>query len=212
MFDIEYKGGNSLIISTKKTELVFDPKLSIVGLKDITVGDRVEITTEARFATDDPKSKLHIEGPGEYEIGDVSIRGVRAIRHLDASTDEPLSTMYRVEIGDVRIAVLGNIAPKLQDDQLEALGVVDLVIIPTGGNGYTLDSVSAATIVRQIDPRAVIPVHYADPNLKYEVPQDDVELFFKELTSPIESVGAKYRIKSSASVPQILTVIKIDRS
>ncbi len=33
MFEIEYKGANSVIISSKKASIVIDPKLSLVGLK-----------------------------------------------------------------------------------------------------------------------------------------------------------------------------------
>lgn len=212
MLDIEYKGGNGVIITSKKTQLLVDPKLSVVGLKDQISNGGVEIATEPRFAVNDPKAKIRIEGPGEYEIGDVAIRGVRATRHLDTTADEPLSTMYRIEIGDVRIAIVGNVAPKLTDEQLEDLGVVDVLIIPVGGNGYTLDGVSAAILTRQIDPRVVIPVHYADSGLKYEVPQDTLELFVKEIAVPVEEVGGKYKIKSAASVPQTLTLIKIARS
>lgn len=212
MFDIEYKGGNGLIITTKKTHLVIDPKLSVIGLKDLPVKEGVEIATEARFATNDSSAKLCIEGPGEYEIADVSVRGVRATRHIDTTADEPISTMYRVEIGEVRIAILGNIAPKLDENQLEEIGVVDILVVPVGGNGYTLDGVSAATIVRQVDPRVVIPVHYDDKALSYEVPQDDVEVFVKELTSPVEDCGAKYKVKSASSIPQILTIVKLSRS
>jgi L-ascorbate metabolism protein UlaG (beta-lactamase superfamily) len=212
MFDIEYKGGNGVVITTKKTQVVLDPQLSLIGLKNLNVKDAVEIATEPRFAVSDETARLIIEGPGEYEIGDVSVRGVRATRHLDTSADEPISTMYRIEIGDVRIAVLGNIAPKLSEDQLEDIGIVDIVILPVGGNGYTLDGTSAATIVRSVDPRVVIPIHYADSALTYEVPQDGLDVFTKELGAPLEEAGGKYKIKASSSIPQVLTVIKIDRS
>ncbi len=212
MFDIEYKGGNGLTITSKKTQLVIDPKLSFVGLKDLSAKDAVEIATEARFATNDPDAKLHIEGPGEYEIGDVSILGVRATRHLDTTADEQVSTMYRIEIGEVRLAVLGNIAPKLVEEQLEDIGVVDILILPVGGNGYTLDSVSAATVARQIDPRVVIPIHYADKSLVYEVPQDELDVFTKELAAPVEDAGVKYKIKAASSIPQMLTVVNITRN
>lgn len=212
MFDIEYKGGNGVVITGKKTQVVIDPKLSLLGLKDLSAKEAVELATEARFVVNDPSAKLVIEGPGEYEIGELSIKGTSATRHLDTSADEPLSTVYRLEIGDVRIAVVGNIASKLSEDQLESIGVVDIVIIPVGGNGYTLDAVDAATIIRQIDPRAVVPVHYADSGLSYEVAQDELDLFTKELAAPVESAGAKYKVKSAATVPQVLTVITIDRS
>lgn len=212
MFDIEYKGGNCITINNKKRDFIFDPKLSVVGLKDAAVKNYVSVATEERFVVADPDVALQLNGPGEYEVAEVSIRGVRATRHIDTSEDEPISTMYRVEIGDVRLAILGNIAPKLSDDQLESLGVIDILIIPVGGNGYTLDAVSAATITRQIDPRVVIPVHYADKALKYEVPQDEVDLFVKEIAATVEEVGAKYKVKSSSSIPQVLTVVKIERS
>lgn len=211
MFEIEYKGGNGVVITTKKTSLVADPKLSLVGLKDLTVKDAVEVATEARFIVEDAAARLILEGPGEYEVGDFSIRGVAAQRHIDTEQDDKVSTVYRIEIGDVRLALLGNIAPTLSEEQLEELGIVDILIVPVGGSGYTLDATSAATITRHIDPKVVIPVHYADAALDYEVPQDSVDVFAKELAAPVESV-AKYKIKSAASLPEVLTTVIVERS
>lgn len=212
MFDIEYKGGNTVVISTKKATLVADPKTSLVGLKDTLVKDAIEVATEARFALNDESARLRIEGPGEYEISDFSIRGVSATRHLDTEADEPISTMYRIEIGDVRLGLIGNIAPKLSEDQQEVLGILDILILPVGGSGYTLDATSAAAIVRQIDPKVVIPVHYADDGLRYEVPQDALETFTKELAAPVEDGSSKYKVKAAATIPQVLTVVTLARS
>ena len=212
MFDIEYKGGNSIIISTKKTTAVIDPKLSVVGLKDLKTKDAVEIATEARFSVGGEEARLAIEGPGDYEIGDFSIHGIPAIRHLDTEATEPLSTMYRIEVGDIRIALIGNIAPKLSEDQQEEIGLVDILVLPVGGGGYTLDATSAAAIVRQIDPKMVIPVHYADREVTYEVPQDTLETFTQELAAPVEAGVTKLKVKSASSIPQVLTVIPVTRS
>jgi L-ascorbate metabolism protein UlaG (beta-lactamase superfamily) len=211
MFDIEYKGGNGVIISTKKLNAVIDPKLSLVGLKDLSVKDALEIATEARFATGGRDMQLAIEGPGDYELGPFSIKGVPAIRHLDTSADEKVATIYRIEVGDTRIALVGNISPKLDEDQLEGLGLVDILILPVGGGGYTLDATSAAGVVRQVDPKVIIPVHYADDGLKYEVPQDTLETFVKELGAPVETM-AKYKVKSAATLPLTLTIVEITRS
>lgn len=211
MFEIEYKGGNGVVITTKKTTVVIDPKISVVGLKDISVKDAVEITTEPQFIIEGDTVRLLIEGPGDYEIGDFSIHGISATRHIDSEQDEKIGTIYRIEVDDVRIALLGNVAAKLTDEQLESLGVVDLMIVPVGGGGYTLDAVSATTLVRLIDPKAVIPVHYADSALKYEVPQDELGLFTKELGAPVETVS-KYKVKNSTALPVVLTVVEITRS
>ena len=211
MLDIEYKGGNTVIIATKKTTLAVDPKLSLLGLKDAKTKDAVELATEERFAINSPEARLIIDQPGEYEVGDYTIRGIAATRHIDTPESEQLSTVYRIECGDIRIAVIGNIAPELTDAQLEALGVIDIVIIPVGGYGYTLDATSAAAIIRKIEPRVVVPVHYADSALQYEVPQDTVEVFEKELGAPVEQ-KPKLKIKAASNLPEVLTVCELARS
>lgn len=212
MFDIEYKGANAVIFTTKKTRVVFDPRLSLLGGKDIAINGDVEVTTEERFVVENATPKIVFHGPGEYEVGDVAILGIPAKRHIDTDADGLQSTIYRVQVGDVKTVVIGNVAPKLSDEQLETLGMVDMVVIPVGGNGYTLDATDAATMVRQIGPRAVIPVHYADDSLRYEVPQEDIERFVKELGVGVIEAGTKQKIKNDSSIPDQLTVIKIAKS
>lgn len=211
MFDIEYKGGNTVVFTTKKTTLVADPKTSVVGLKDVVVKEAVEVATEPRFALSNKDAKLAIEGPGDYEIGDFSLHGTSATRHIDTDDTEKTGTIYRIEVGEVRIALLGNVAPKLSEDQLEEIGVVDMLVIPVGGGGYTLDASSAAAITRQIDPKVVIPVHYEDGMVKYEVPQDTLETFTSELGAPLETVS-KYKVKAASSLPPVLTIVEVSRS
>jgi len=211
MFEVEYKGANCIVVSSKKASIVIDPKLSLVGLKDAPVKEAIELATEARFAVKSDDAKLLIEGPGEYGIADFDIRGVAAQRHLDTETDPKASTIYRIETPELRLAVVGNIYEKLDETQLEAIGVVDILAIPVGGNGYTLDPTGAATIVRQIEPKIVIPVHYADGALKYEVPQGDLEPFITELGAPVEETS-KLKLKNSSALPAVLTVFKLTRN
>jgi len=211
MFEIEYKGGNTVLISTKKAVIVADPKLSVVGLKDIAIKDAIELATESRFALNSQDAKLLIEGPGEYGVAEFDIHGIAAQRHLDSADQEKLATIYRIEVGDVRIGLLGNVYESLGEDQLEALGVIDILIIPIGGNGYTLDATGAAGLVHKIDPKIVIPVHYADSGLSYEVPQDSLSTFVGELGAPVETVS-KYKRKGITSVPSSLTIIELTRS
>lgn len=212
MFEIEYKGANCVVISTKKTKLITDPKLSIVGLNDMPTIEAIELATEERFATNNSESSLVIDGPGEYGIGCFHIAGFPARRNLDSDKDPLLSTIYRVEVMDSRIGVVGNIYEELSDDQLEELGVIDILIIPVGGNGYTLDAKGAAELVKQISPKIVIPVHYADASVKYEVPQSSLQLFIDELDVPVEKMS-KYKSKQTTN-PETssLTLVELIRS
>jgi L-ascorbate metabolism protein UlaG (beta-lactamase superfamily) len=211
MFEVEYKGANCVSISTKKGTIVVDPKLSLVGLKDASVKDSIELSTEARFALNADTARLNIEGPGEYGIADFDIHGIAAQRHLDSAADPKATTIYRIEAGEVRVALLGNIYEKITEAQLEEIGLIDVLILPVGGNGYTLDATGAASLTRQIDPKIVLPIHYADPALKYEVQQDSLDVFLKELGAPVEE-APKLKFKQGAALPEALTIYKLARS
>ena len=80
--------------------------------------------------------------------------------HDDAEGSKRGKTLlFLLEAEDLRLAHLGDLGRLLDADQLEALGQVDILLIPTGGF-YTLDAAGALEVVRQLDPRIVIPMHY----------------------------------------------------
>ena len=128
MFEIEYKGANTVNVNTKQGTVVVDPKLSLVGLKDAKISDAIVLLSEERFKPDNTSSaRLVIDSPGEFGVASFDIKGIAARRHLDSEADPLQSTMYRIEVGGVRIAVLGNIANDLSEEQYEEIGVVDVV-------------------------------------------------------------------------------------
>lgn len=211
MFELEYKGGNSVLITTKKIKLWIDPNRELVGLKNGKLADVVQLATEDRFLVTDADTTLQLEGPGEYEVGDVSIQGFSMQRHIDTPDDVKRTTMYRLSIHDMHVAVLGNIAPELTESHLESIGIVDVLVIPVGGGGYTLDATSATAMVRKIEPKIIIPIHYAESGVSYEVPQDTVDTFIKELGLPVEQ-KPKLKIKSASDLPATITVYQLERS
>lgn len=206
--DIEYKGANCVVISTKNDTVVVDPKLSLVGLKDISIKNGVVVATQLDFVVPGEEA-LPVDGPGEYETKGVAIKGVAAERLIDHDKSKQ-ATMYRLEIGDVAIAIIGHVATPLTEAQLEDLGVVDIAIVPVGGSGYTLDGHQAVGVIKELNPKVVIPTHYADKAINYEVPQMELEEFLKELSAEHE-VTPKYKIKNGV-LPETLTVVEITRT
>jgi L-ascorbate metabolism protein UlaG (beta-lactamase superfamily) len=149
--------------------------LSKLGLKKVTTSQDIVVVTGQEKPKDE--GAFLINGPGEYEISEVSIRGIAAKSHIE---EKGLGvTMYSIKIDDFSIGILGHINSDLSDSQLEELGVIDVLVVPIGGHGYTLDAEEAASVIRKIEPKIIIPTHYADEGLKYEVPQADVEEFLK---------------------------------
>lgn len=192
--ELEYYGGNCLKITAKKATIVVDDNLSALGSRSIIKPQDIALYTNGNIEQS-RETQFVIDMPGEYEISDVSIIGVSARAHID----EPgvrSATIYRLTINDIRIAMVGHIYPELTDDELETIGTVDVLVIPVGGNGFTLDGLGALKIIKKMEPSIIIPTNYADKALKYEVPATDLETALKSLSmEPAETVD-KLKIKS----------------
>lgn len=210
MLEMEYKGGNSVLITTKTKQLLIDPNVELVGLKRGKYKDVVEIATENRLLSSG-SDDLQLEGPGEYEVGPFAIKGIAAQRHIDSENDVKTSTLYHVEVEDFRIGIIGNVDKTLTEEQLETIGIVDILVIPVGGGGYTLDGKDAAAMVAKVEPKIVIPVHFKDSAIKYEVPQDDSSSFIATLGAPVER-EAKLKLKAPSALPPTLTVFILNQS
>jgi L-ascorbate metabolism protein UlaG (beta-lactamase superfamily) len=194
--DIEYKGGNCVVLTVKKNTIVVDPKLSDLKLKDQGANAGVQLLTQPQFEAPHGENTLVINGPGEYEFANMSIRGVAAQAHMDTPEDGKKATMYSITAEDISVVVAGHVHPDISEDQLEELGVVDVLIVPVGGGGYTLDATGAVELIRRIDPKIVIPTHYADDGTTYPVPQSGLEVFNKELGAALEEPTNKLKLKA----------------
>jgi len=120
-----------------------------------------------------------IAGPGEYEVGGVLISGVRTYHDAHSGVELGKNTAYLIEIDGVRICHLGDIGHVPTQDQIEELSGADILLIPVGGH-TTIDAAAAAKTVSLLEPRVVVPMHYATPALK-ERRLDGIERFLKEL-------------------------------
>ncbi len=206
--ELQFYGANCVRIVTKKATIVIDDNLSGLGLKPVVKpGDMLLSTVKAN--TTATEAKLVVDEPGEYEALNVALQGVAARAHMDEEGTLN-ATMFRIDTEDIRIAIVGHIYPDLTEEQLEALGTVDVLIVPVGGGGYTLDSVGALKVIKAIEPKIVIPTHYADKAVNYEVPQQSLDEALKGLAmEPVETT-AKLKLKST-DLPEMTQLIVLER-
>jgi L-ascorbate metabolism protein UlaG (beta-lactamase superfamily) len=191
--DIQFYGANCVVLSTPGTRVVVDDNLTELGGKSVMkTGDIVLFTGPSSAVK--VESKLTIAGPGEYEASDFSIHGIPVRSHMDEDKQRS-ATMYKVTAKDVTVLVLGHIYPDLSDTELETIGMIDALITPVGGNGYTLDPIGALGIIKKIEPKIVIPTHYADASLNFPVPQQSLDDALKGLAMEVTQTTAKLRVK-----------------
>lgn len=103
-----------------------------------------------------------ISGPGEYEVGGVLISGVRTFHDKKKGEELGRNTVYVIHIDDVVFCHLGDLGHELTTQQLDDIGSVDVLFVPVGG-GETIGPAEAVSVISQIEPRIVVPMHYAVP-------------------------------------------------
>ena len=205
--DLQYHGANAISLSYKGTRIVIDDNLSELGGKNITKPEDIALFTAKHEPVD---ARLVFDRPGEYEVSEISVNGIAARAHMDE--DKAMTaTMFKLMAGELSVLITGHIYPNLTDEQLEDIGPVDILIVPVGGNGYTLDPLGAIKIIKDIEPKIVIPTHYADKTINYPVPQQDLTNALKELGMEPKETVTKLKLKPAdlSDVTQLIVLEKV---
>lgn len=119
-----------------------------------------------------------IAGPGEYEIKNIFVTGIAAHHDGEGGKSRGKVTIYVIEMEDLVVCHLGDLGHVLAQEQIEAIGHVDVLLIPVGG-GNSLTAAQAAEVIGVLEPRAVIPMHYQTPGLTTAL--DPLSRFIKEM-------------------------------
>ena len=118
-----------------------------------------------------------LSGPGEYEMSGIYVTGLMT---PTASGDSPgeRNTAYLFDMENLRLCHLGDVKAALTTRQVEELTPVDILFMPAGGT-CTIEISQAVEIIRRLEPRVVIPMHYSVPGLNVEL--NGLEAFLKEM-------------------------------
>ena len=121
-----------------------------------------------------------ITGPGEFEIGGVFITGVQTdgAGSGKKAKDQVRNTLYVFDYDGLTVAHLGDLKQVPTQAEVEAMGNVNVALVPVGGGGG-LSAAKAAEVVSMLEPNIVVPMHYSTPDAK--VPLDTLNKFLKEM-------------------------------
>lgn len=192
--DIQFHGGNCITLATKQARITVDDNLIDLGAKPASKPEDIALFTGPHG---DPASmpKIMIDQPGEYEVSGVFIYAIPARAHIDEDKQKT-ATMYKLVIDDFKVLVTGHVYPELSDAQLERIGMIDVMLVPVGGNGYTLDSIGALKLIKKVEPKLVIPTHYDEEGLSFPVPQQTLEQALKGLAMEPKETVTKLKLKA----------------
>ena len=150
------------------------------------------------------KGRTHVlTGPGEFEIGGVFITAVQTNGSHKNSPDEPRNTLYVFDYDGITIAHLGDVQKIPNQLEIEALGNVNVVLVPVGGGGG-LSAAKAVEVVSLLEPGIVIPMHYNTPDSSLKLAP--VGKFLKEMglgeIEPVPSLKV-----TQSSIPEETRVV-----
>ncbi len=129
-----------------------------------------------------------LDGPGEYEVKEVLVTGVRTYRDDAKGATSGKQVAFVIEVEGLHTIHLGEIGHLLSEEKLADIGSVDIACVPLGGS---LSPSHAAAVVAQLDPRIVVPMAVCDD----DACQEALKRFFHEMgaepaTQPKLSVTA----------------------
>ncbi|SHH07238.1 L-ascorbate metabolism protein UlaG, beta-lactamase superfamily [Thermosyntropha lipolytica DSM 11003] len=167
---ITWLGHASFIIETGGKKIITDPFEEKVGYP-LYAGE-VDIATVSHDHYDhnavhllkgDP---LVVKGRGVFELAGIKITGYPSYHDKRKGEERGENTVYKIESEELSILHLGDLGHILDDRMVEEIGRVDILLIPVGGV-YTINAEEAFALAQKINPRIIIPMHFATPALTF---------------------------------------------
>lgn len=149
-----------------------------------------------------------IRGPGEFEIGGVFITGVQTDGAASGKKNKQQvrNTLYVLDYDGLTVAHLGDLRQVPSQTEIEALGTINVALVPVGGGGG-LNAAKAAEVISLLEPNIVIPMHYATPDAR--LPLDSLNKFLKEMGLGKPETQANLKVTRS-SLPEETHVVVLD--
>lgn len=204
--DITWYGHSCFRITERgAVSIVTDPYADSIGLPALKM--KAEVVT---ISIDDPGHNhvgmirgepFVVAGPGEYELGDVFISGI-PMHHINGETSR-WNVSYLLQYGNLTVLHLGDLAHVPNQSTIEALGEVNVALVPVGG-GDSLKAAQAADVIALIEPHYIVPMHYELPGLKTKLDPVDKFLQAMGVSKPVEDEVLRISATSLPEQPQVV--------
>ena len=208
--DISWLGHSCFRIRGSQATVITDPYSPSLGYslgkptaRIVTVSHQHSGHSYVQGIGGEPRSVIR---PGEYEISGVLIIGIATFHDADRGRKAGKNTVYLMEVDEISVCHLGDLGHVLTAEQVEEIGNVDVLLLPVGGVS-TINAPMAAEVVRQLEPKVVVPMHYKTSALSWEL--EPVGKFLKEMG--VKEINSQPKLSlTKSSLPISTQVFLLD--
>lgn len=199
MAEIVWLGHACFRLKSRDATIITDPYDKSLGLGN--PGQKADIVTISHAhphhnavsaVKGDP---MVMNGPGEFEVRGVFITGVWSFADNQDGKERGRNTIFLFRVDDLVVCHLGSLGHTLSSQQLDALGDVQVLLVPVGGSNASLTASKASEVISQIEPKIVIPMHYSIGRESLEM--DSLDKFTKEMGLKDVVAQDKFSMKAS---------------
>ncbi len=149
-----------------------------------------------------------IDAPGEYSAKGIAALGFPTFQDDKEGALRGQNTIYIFESEDIHVAFLGALGHDLSPETLDKLNGVDILFLPVGGAG-ALDAKLASELVRKIEPKLVIPMHYKIAGLT--LPLETEKAFCDAIGNCPKETLPRLNIKKKEMEGKQLEIVLLER-
>jgi L-ascorbate metabolism protein UlaG (beta-lactamase superfamily) len=149
---------------------------------------------------------------GEYEVGGISVFGVKSFHDEKKGEERGVNSIFTIAIDGIRVCHLGDLGHELTEEQVNDIGIIDVLLVPVGGT-FTINSKLAVAVTRALEPSFVIPMHYNTPD---HDPKNFGELqtvadFLKEFGADSVTTVEKLKLEGDR-LPEEIEVVVLEKT
>jgi L-ascorbate metabolism protein UlaG (beta-lactamase superfamily) len=201
-----------LITSDSGLRIITDPYAAGGGIKHGEIKETADIVTISHEHHDHNNAGAIGGNPkvvrSGAEVKGIKIKAVPTAHDDKGGGQRGKNTIFCFEVDGVKVCHCGDLGHVLTDEQVKAIGGVDVLMIPVGGF-FTVDAGTAHKVIDQLKPKVAIPMHYKTEKLDF--PIAGVDEFIKGKGNVTRPGDSEIELKAG-SLPAATRIVVLKQS
>jgi len=191
MLQIRWHGHACWEITNDKTVVTDPHDGKSIGIPAPSVNGDIILVSHDHYDHNSVKSvekdsSKVITDPRKRTIDDIEIRGIESFHDEAGGAKRGGNIIYKFKIDEIKFCHLGDLGHEIDSDTVNKIGEVDVLFIPIGGT-FTVDDKQAWKVIKSINPKIVIPMHYKIGGLS--LPIAGIDAFLEQNPYKLLHVG-----------------------